>query len=639
MVEDDDGDRTARGSAADSAALGIAMAAAAHDTSVASEAREFLHEQTEVLRLQKEVLKEERRLNLSHLHHRRFSDLSKSALEIAGFLVVLLVVCGIGTMVWNASQDRDLVVDAFSVPQDIAQTGMTGTVLAGRVLDRFGRMQGQVSAFTQEAASYHAQGTDGARVEIPDTGISLAELNRYLREWLGHEVHVAGDLVHTSDGGLALTTRFGSQPGTTVAGKVTDLDKLTEKAAEQIFAAALPYRHIEYLVHENRFAEASALLPDLVKKGTPVERAVADTAWAKTYFFEGDVQHALEKGREAARLDPQNGIAFGWLGANEEDLAHDEASYTNFEKALKLFGEDAGADETAWLHGAFRAYRDELTGDFADAVSVWNGLSEIGSLNSDGANATDDAAADHDMVAARRFLSLTPEKDASGRAGLQPPTARFYIDVFLSDWSAAVVDGARAYALLNARPDEKWIALSFDPDFACAVAMKGDFKRAEALVAPLPQDCDSCMRARGRIAALEHRWDEAAHDFALVAARSPHEPFAETYWGQMLIAKGDLEAAIAKFREANLKGPHFADPLEMWGEALMQENRSDLALAKFEEANKYAPNWGRLHLEWGKALVYVGKLDDAKTQFAIASRLDLSAAARAQLSELRGQQK
>ena len=58
----------------------------------------------------------------------------------------------------------------------------------------------------------------------------------------------------------------------------------------------------------------------------------------------------------------------------------------------------------------------------------------------------------------------------------------------------------------------------------------------------------------------------------------------------MLLEEGKYDGAIAKFREANLKGPHFADPLEMWGESLMQENRSDLALAKFEEANKYAPN-------------------------------------------------
>jgi len=163
------------------------------------------------------------------------------------------------------------------------------------------------------------------------------------------------------------------------------------------------------------------------------------------------------------------------------------------------------------------------------------------------------------------------------------------------------------------------------------MAKVGDRKGADALIASAPIDCDNCTRARGRIAALNHDWSAAASDFTTVATRSPHEPFAETWWGEMLMRKGDLDGAIAEFHEANLKGPHFADPLEMWGEALMQKNRSNLALAKFEEANKYAPNWGRLHLKWGEALVYAGKRDEAKTQFALASALDLSAPDKSEL--------
>ena len=172
------------------------------------------------------------------------------------------------------------------------------------------------------------------------------------------------------------------------------------------------------------------------------------------------------------------------------------------------------------------------------------------------------------------------------------------------------------------------------PDIAYAMAKSGDLRGADALVAQTPRDCDDCMRKRGSIAALNGRWDEAAQDFSTVAARSPHEPYAETDWGVMLLAKGDFDGAIAKFKEANEKGPHFSDPLEKWGEALIARNRSDLALAKFAEADKYAPNWGRLHLKWGEALIYAGKPDEAPKQFAIAAKLDLSAADKAQLGKV-----
>ena len=99
----------------------------------------------------------------------------------------------------------------------------------------------------------------------------------------------------------------------------------------------------------------------------------------------------------------------------------------------------------------------------------------------------------------------------------------------------------------------------------------------------------------------------------------------------MMLRKGDLDGAIAKFTIANQKGPHFADPLELWGETLMAENRSDLALAKFQEANDYAPHWGRLHLKWGEALVWTGDREGAKKQFAIARALSLTGAEQGEL--------
>ena len=104
------------------------------------------------------------------------------------------------------------------------------------------------------------------------------------------------------------------------------------------------------------------------------------------------------------------------------------------------------------------------------------------------------------------------------------------------------------------------------------------------------------------IAELQGQHARADWWFARAEARSALLPFADAEWGQALLARGQPDAAIEKFKLANQKGPHFADPLEGWGEALMAKNQSHLALAKFAEAEKYAPNWGRLHLKWGEAL-------------------------------------
>jgi tetratricopeptide (TPR) repeat protein len=188
-------------------------------------------------------------------------------------------------------------------------------------------------------------------------------------------------------------------------------------------------------------------------------------------------------------------------------------------------------------------------------------------------------------------------------------------------------------AMLEARPGSPPSAV-LQSYLAYFTAESGAVAPAEALIAQTPMDCDDCMIARGRIAAVARDWAAAGHWFSILSARTPSLPMADTAWGEMLLQKGDLDGAIAKFKIANQKGPHFADPLEMWGEALMRKNRSDLALAKFEEAEKYAPNWGRLHLKWGEALGYAGRKDDAQKQFALAAGLDLSSADKAELAKV-----
>jgi mRNA-degrading endonuclease HigB of HigAB toxin-antitoxin module len=45
----------------------------------------------------------------------------------------------------------------------------------------------------------------------------------------------------------------------------------------------------------------------------------------------------------------------------------------------------------------------------------------------------------------------------------------------------------------------------------------------------------------------------------------------------MALAKHrDLDGAAAKFKDANQKGPHWADPLKAWGDVLVkQDNTKD----------------------------------------------------------------
>ncbi len=603
-------------------------------------ADQFLDHQGALSQLQMENLQlENKRLNaqhafeVSHLRFRRFSDYARAALEAAGFLVILLLVCGLGTMVWSATQDHDLVVDAFLVPPDVAQSGMAGSVLAGRVLDAFGRMQSSIGiSVVQGAGSYHAGYSEEVRVEIPQTGISIGELNRYLREWLGHETHVTGDLVHAAKG-YALTTRAGGQPGVTI--ESADTDALVRKAAEHMFAVVRPLRYLDYLEANNRIPEALAAVVSLTKAGDAHDRAVACAAWAGLLSDSHDPDSALAKARMAASIDPQNPTAIGWLASIEGTLGHDEAAWRLSSRNIGVWHGAEVADLDPGLvvtAPAFFAYgRDAHVGDWAAVLKAETDSVE-GSGYSTPADRAKEAAHDHDIALARTYVQSVPLKTEAGKQNAAIAEAQIEIAIVRGDWSTATAAARRAESLLSADPAQlSSLRLVVWPKLALALAHTGQFAEAESIIAKTPPDCDFCLRMRGSIAAAKHDWGGAAHMFSIVSARAPHIPFADTDWGAMLMARGDYDAAVAKFAFANQKSPHFADPLEMWGEALMLKNRSDLALAKFEEANKYAPNWSRLHLKWGEALVFAGKRDEAKKQFALTSALDLSAAEKSEL--------
>ncbi|MGD0189978.1 MAG: hypothetical protein ABSD74_04475 [Rhizomicrobium sp.] len=628
MAEEEEREASAR-SPADAAAWSILGAASRGKADL------FLDRQSTLSQLQMENLQlENKRLHahhlfeVSHLRFRRFSDYARVALEAAGFLVVLLVVCGLGTMVWNASQDRDLVVDAFSVPPDVAQSGMTGSVLAGRVLDAFGRMQSSVGSVVQGAGSYHTGSSEEVRVEIPETGISIGELNRYLREWLGRETHVTGDLVRAAKG-YALTIRAGGQPGVTSEG--ADVNTLVQKTAEHMFAAVRPLRYLDWLEDNKRVPEALAAVAPLTKTGDAHDRAVAYAAWAGLLSHSHHYEAALVKARIAAVLDPQNPTAIGWLASMEGALGHEEAQWRLASRNIGLWrGEEVADLDPSLVARAplfFKSRVDGLVGDWAAVIKAEDVFDANGDNYTSPLSRTVEYAADHDVASARSLAQSIPQKSEAGTPNLEVDQARMLIAMTQEDWNAAVAAGGQAELLYLADPTQRqYVGRYVLPGYALALAHAGRFADAEDVIAKTAPDCDLCMRARANIAAARHDWTEAARLFSLVSARSPHIPFADTDWGAMLLAKGDLGGAITKFKSANAKGPHFADPLEMWGEALMQQNRSDLALAKFEEASKYAPNWARLHLEWGKALFYAGRKDEAKKQFENAASLDLSKA-------------
>ena len=86
-------------------------------------------------------------------------------------------------------------------------------------------------------------------MEIPDTGVSVGEVNHYLHNTLGHETHITGEIYHDASG-IIVTARAGGNGGVQFNGAESDLDLLLQQAAENIDEQTQPYRYAIYVINK-----------------------------------------------------------------------------------------------------------------------------------------------------------------------------------------------------------------------------------------------------------------------------------------------------------------------------------------------------------------------------------------------------
>jgi tetratricopeptide (TPR) repeat protein len=632
------------GAGVDPTAVALALAGASTD-----DANAFLRDQRKLIEDQRTFIADQRHHlheQLKQLHLDVWEKRLGVLLRVATAFIGVAIAAALVWLIWNAANSNDLVIDSFAVPPDLAAQGLSGPVVAAKLLDKIAAMQAQtVSA--RPSKSYANGLPDGLKLEIPETGVSLSELDRFLREKLGHDLHIGGEMVQ-ADKGVALTARVGSDGSATVTGTEADMDALLQKLAEQIYRITQPFRYGIWLRGQGRIEESVAVLRTSARSGADKERVWSYVGWGNSAFQYQSESLAVSLLQRAYALDPNFPAPIGNIASAEYYLGRAQASQRDYGAALALhkshgrdytmpqelpFAEDNERAMLLMYQGALREAAEQISQTLAGN----EGLGGIGVPPA--ARLAELLAALHEPGAARDVLTehpvAVPNASNVGIYLNAARHARLLIALEVRDWPEGLAVDRTLPQLLAQYPGlEDSRVTYFDPLVAIALAHVGQDAAAEARLKPMPADCYPCLRARAQVAVLQ--WQDARADFwfARATAIAPSLPFAESEWGRALLERGKPDDAIEKFTIANVKGPHFADPLEGWGEALMSKSQSHLALAKFAEANKYAPNWGRLHLKWGEALTYAGKREEARAQFARAAQLDLTPGEKAELARM-----
>ena len=118
----------------------------------------------------------------------------------------------------------------------------------------------------------------------------------------------------------------------------------------------------------------------------------------------------------------------------------------------------------------------------------------------------------------------------------------------------------------------------------------GQRQKADSILA-LGDSYVDCRRFRDDILDGRGDWQGAQRAYADAIALAPDLPAGYYSWGVALLHHADLAAALVKFKEANQRGPQWADPLKGWGDVLAAQGHVSEARRKYTEARKLAPNW------------------------------------------------
>jgi tetratricopeptide (TPR) repeat protein len=545
----------------------------------------LIEKQSRLFDIQIANLMEDRALEHRHLALRFFGDRLRIGLQLLGIAFGAVVLIGFSAMVWRAHEVHGLVVEAFQTPADVAGRGFTGVVAAHLVVDRMNDLVSSADLSSLRAAkNITGDWGDDIKVEIPETGVSISELERLLRQWFGHETIVTGE-VYSPGQGYVVRLRAGSAAPVLASGN-GPVDQMVTQAADQLFAQTQPYRYAIWLETQHRMADAEKVFASTAKTGSTEERAWAYEGWGGLLTSEGDNRGAIAKDQQALSLEPL--LASAYPSVPQWLLGHSQAALDEARKGARASRSSLSQDYSAMgvvFEGlGSKAVEQDLTGDVQGEYATQRGFIPIqdflGNLDLVSADLAMLQARMHDVSGSLQTLSHAPAATDGyviAKSSVQGPyLPHFEGFAAIDDWPDAVTDLEAADAAAHAAGNSEDVRRTYLwPLLAYAYQKVGRAAEADGLVAQTPLDCDLCLRMRGRIAAE---------------------------WGEALLAKGDFDGAVAKFAAA--------DP--------------------------FAPRWGRNHMIWGEALAKLGRGDEGRAQYRAAAGMDLSAPDRARLAVLLG---
>jgi tetratricopeptide (TPR) repeat protein len=584
---------------ADAYAIAMAIEQARHDPKVAAATLVFLEKQARLLEVQTAQLSAESSLRLHHLrgqsresHVRRMGQLIRLGMQV--FVALIATMAGIFLLVMlrDAFTSHAVVVEAFDAPAALAPQGFTGKVIATGVLDALQKLSDATRSQEKALTSYSAWSSD-IEIEVPETGVSIGEIDRLLHQRFGHDIHIAGDLVQSAGGGLVLTIRGDGVPPKSFSGAAGDIEKLTTAASEYVYGNSQPYDFASYLTGHGRDQDALAFLPGAFAAATsdPLKSKLANI-WGNAYSDLNQPAQAADKYRLAVSLDPDNWLPRLNLPSSVAAADGEEAGWRAATELLHAASRTPGTGPAKRYLGNAASLTWDLPllleANLAD--SAYNKGAGATTLPA-GPAIADAYAMMHDPAAAARYMAASDPADPNAVAEL--PLLQAYAALDRNDAPAALPPMEAFWKIWQASP----LLQSNDLDYPCLLVLVYGLVNRPAdagVIFNKAGKWNRCYAFYGYALARANDLQGATRIWAEGQRLAPDLPFVYLYRGLSEATRNETAQAAADFAAANHAAPHLAEPLKAWGDLLASQGHWNEALAKYDAALTNTPKWEAL---------------------------------------------
>jgi len=493
-------------------------------------------------------------------------------------VATLLAIAIIGAIVALAAaivrevRNDTVFLEPIDVPGDLARRGFHPAVVANLLLDCARTLQRATSGERRRRPLENVSAL--ADLQLPGGRLSTRAIVRYARSLFGRPAtSIAGAIIRGADGytlRLWLNGRVVEPIGGERAAAPT-IEAVLQNGAEDLLQAVDPFSLASYYqlgpeAGGPDYPNTLRLIQLVLRNGNPEDRGWALGLWGTVLIVQGHLDEAIEKQRGSVRAH------------------HPVASSTALANLALLLTQRGKGDEA----------RSEI-----DRVAERR---PIAAQNLSAAGIAYAFLAEWERAAkmGERAVRLAPKRaEAHVQLG--------YALGGLHRHDEAVDVLRRAHRL---KPGLNWA--EFMLTWQLVLAGRIDEARAVAndAIARIPTGFHQRM-ALAFVQLASGDYPAARESFAIADHAFPHYEVCKAGWGDALLADGEPDAAIEKYREAIAENERTSMAWLGWGRALAHLGRHAQAIEKFERAAHWDPRDPAVYGAWADVLDALGRTDKA----------------------------